>query len=57
MKERGISEDDVINTIKYPEKIDKVRNKYYAQKRTIQSKIQAVYVKEKYIKVITVYPL
>jgi len=57
MKERGISEDEVINTIKYPEKTDKIHNKYYVQKKTIQGKIEVVYVREKYIKVITVYPL
>lgn len=57
MKERGISEDEVINAVKYPEKTDKIRNKYYVQKKTIQGKIEVVYVREKYIKVITVYPL
>ncbi len=57
MKERGISEDEVINTIKYPEKTQKIDDVYYAQKRTIQGIIEVVYIKENYIKVITVYPL
>ena len=38
MKERGISEDEVINTIKYPEKTDKIHNKYYVQKKTPQAR-------------------
>ena len=55
MRERGISEDEVINTIKYPELTQKIDNVYYAQKKTIQGTIEVVYVKENYIKVITLY--
>ncbi|MEK6850672.1 MAG: DUF4258 domain-containing protein [Nanoarchaeota archaeon] len=36
MLERGISEDDVINTLKYPEKTQKINDLYYAQKMTNQ---------------------
>ncbi len=57
MKERGISEDEVTNTIKYPEKIEKANNRYYVQKKTTNNKIEVVYVIENYIKVITVYPI
>lgn len=57
MKERGISEDEVINTIKYPEITEKIKNRYYVQKKTIQGTIEVVYIIENYIKVITVYPI
>ena len=57
MKERGISEDEVINTIKYPEKTLKTTDRYLAQKKVSIGTIEVVYIREKYIKVITVYPL
>lgn len=57
MEERGISEDEVINTVKYPESIQKIDDLYYARKKTIQGTIEVVYEKQNYIKVITVYPL
>ena len=57
MKERGISEDDVINAIKFSKKTKKTRDAYYAQYQTISGKIEVVYVREKYIKIITLYPL
>jgi len=57
MEERGISEDEVINTIKYPEKTEKIRDRYLVQKKTIQGIIEVVYIKENYIKVITAYPI
>lgn len=57
MKERGISEDEVINTLKYPESTQKIDELYYAQKRTNRGIIEVVYEKQNYIKVITLYPL
>ncbi len=57
MKERGISEDEVTNTIKYPEKTQKIDEIYYAQKSLGWANIEVVYIRENYIKVITVYPL
>lgn len=57
MEERGISEDEVINTVKYSESIQKIDDLYYARKKTIQGTIEVVYEKQNYIKVITVYPL
>jgi len=57
MEERGISEDEVINTVKYPENTRKIDELYYAQKKTLQGVIEVVYEKQSYIKVITVYPL
>ena len=57
MEERGISEDEVINTVKYPENTRKIDELYYAKKKTSQGTIEVVYEKQSYIKVITVYPL
>ena len=57
MEERGISEDEVINTVKYPEKTTKIDEIYYVQKKTNQGIIEVVYERENYIKVITMYPL
>lgn len=55
MKERGITSDEVISTIRYAEKIDKIGDKYYAQKNTNSGIIEVVFVRENYIKVVTVY--
>lgn len=57
MLERNISEDEVISTIKYAEKTNKIHNVYYARKNIGRSLIEVVYIIENYIKVITVYPL
>lgn len=57
MKERGISEDEVINAVKLPEITRKIEEVYYVRKRTPSGMIEVVYQKENYIKVITVYPL
>ncbi|MEK6933701.1 MAG: DUF4258 domain-containing protein [Nanoarchaeota archaeon] len=45
MKERGISEDEVMNTLKYPESTQKIDDLYYAQKKTNQRIIGVVYEK------------
>ena len=55
LKKRKITEDEVINTIKYAEKTKKEKGKYYAQKDIGRGKIEVVYEKEKYIKIITLY--
>jgi len=57
MKERNISEDEVINTIKYPEETSKDGKVYYARKNIGRANIEVVYTRENYIKVITVYSL
>jgi hypothetical protein len=57
IKERGISEDEVINAIKFPEQTRKVGDVYYVQKQTVSGKIEVIYVRESYIKVITLYPI
>ena len=44
MKERGISEDEVVNAIKYPEKTQKVDNVYYVQKKITLGAIEVVYL-------------
>ena len=55
IKKRKITSDEVINTIKYAEKTIKKEGKYYAQKNIERGKIEVVYEKDKYIKIITVY--
>jgi hypothetical protein len=55
MKKRKITEDEVINAIKYPEKTSKNEGKFYIQKNIDRANIEVVYEKDKYIKVITVY--
>ena len=55
IKRRKLTEDEILNTIKYPEKIDKREVKYYAKKNIGRGKIEVVYEKDKYIKIITVY--
>ena len=55
LKKREISEDEVINTIKYPENTYKREGKYYAQKNIGRGNIEVVYEKDNYINVITVY--
>ena len=57
MKKRNISEDEVINTIKYPEKTEKVNDIYYVYKKLERFMLKVVYTRENYIKVITVHPL
>ncbi|MBI5148546.1 DUF4258 domain-containing protein [Candidatus Pacearchaeota archaeon] len=55
VEKRKITKDDVISTIKYPEKIKKKEGKYYAQKNIGRGRIEVVYEKDKYIKIITLY--
>ncbi len=57
MKKRNISEDEVINTIKYPEKTEKVDDVYYVYKKLDRFTLKVVYIRENYIKVITIHPL
>ncbi|MEK6854636.1 MAG: DUF4258 domain-containing protein [Nanoarchaeota archaeon] len=57
MKERNISEEEVIETIKSAKKTQKIDDIHYARKNTGRAVIEVVYVRENYIKVITVYPI
>ncbi len=43
MGKRKIIEDEIINTIKYAEKIKKEEGKYYAQKNIGRGSIEVVY--------------
>ena len=52
---RKILEDEAINTIKYPEKTYKEGGKYYSQKDIGRGKIEVVYIRDKYIKILTIY--
>lgn len=55
INKRKITEEEIINTIKYPEKTYKREGKYYAKKDIGRGKIEVVYERDKYIKIITVY--
>lgn len=57
MKRRSISEDEVINTIKFPEKTEKVGEVYYVQKHIGRFILKVIYVRENYIKVLSLHPL
>jgi len=56
IKKRKLTKEEVIETIKYPDKTLKKYDKYYAQKNIGRGTIEVVYEKtERYIKIITVY--
>ncbi|MBI2046795.1 DUF4258 domain-containing protein [Candidatus Pacearchaeota archaeon] len=55
IRKRKISEEEVIDAIKYPEKTLKREEKYYARKNIGRAEIEVVYEKDNYIKVITIY--
>jgi hypothetical protein len=57
MKERGISKDDVISTVKYPDVTKKEDDRCLARKKFPQYILEVVYVIENYKNVITVYPI
>ena len=57
MKKRNISEDEVINTIQYPEKTQKIDDIYYVQKNLVRFVLKVVYTRENYINVLTLYPI
>ncbi|MEK6896571.1 MAG: DUF4258 domain-containing protein [Nanoarchaeota archaeon] len=56
MKKRNISEDEVINAIKYSEKTEKIDEVYYAEKDIGRFVLRVVYVRENYIKFLTIHP-
>ena len=55
LKKRKITEDEVIQAIKSPDKLTKIDGKYYVQKNISRGNIEVIYVRENYIKVVTVY--
>jgi hypothetical protein len=56
IKKRKLTKEEVIETIKYPDKTLKRHGKYYAQKNIGRGIIEVAYEKtERYIKIITVY--
>ncbi len=55
IKERKISEDEVINAIQNPDKIYQEFGKYYAEKDIGRGIIKIIFKKDKYINIITVY--
>ena len=58
IRERKIEKRLIEETIKYADKTRKAgKNKYYACKKVNGFSIEVVYIRENYIKVITVYPV
>jgi len=57
IKERKFEKVWIEETIKRPDHTNHFGNKYYVSKKLNGLTIEVVYVKEKYIKVITTYPL
>jgi len=55
IKKRKITEEEIITTIKYPDKTIKRNGKYYSKKNIGRARIEVIYEKDKYIKIITVY--
>ncbi len=55
MERRKISKEEIIEAIKHPDELSKKHGKYYAKKNIVRAKIEVVYEKENYIKVITLY--
>jgi len=55
IKKRKINENEVIDTIKNPDKIEERYGKYHVQKDIGRGIIEVVYEKDKYINVITIY--
>jgi len=60
LEKRKITEDEVKNAIKYPEKLYKEQGRYYAQKNIGRGTIEVVYEiididNTKYLNIITIY--
>jgi hypothetical protein len=55
MKERGISEDEVVFTLQFPFILHKSGERYVAHGKINNRTIRVVYEKENYLKIITVY--
>jgi hypothetical protein len=57
LKKRKITLEDVELAIKFPDKTRKEGEKYIVEKDLGRAKIEVVYVKDNYIKVVTLYYL
>ena len=55
MKERKVTQTWVEETIKFPDNTERGGNKFYVTKKLNGKTLRVVYVKESYIKVITVF--
>jgi len=55
MKKRHITEEEIINAVKYPDKTVKREGKYISKKNIGRGEIEVIYEKDKYIKIITIY--
>jgi len=57
IEKRKLQKFWVEEAIKYPDKLEKYKGKYYARRRLDGVTIEVVYEREKHIKIITVYPV
>ena len=57
MEKKKNSEDEVIDAIEYAEKTEKIDDVYYTYKKLDRFTLKVVYVRENYIKVVTLHPL
>lgn len=55
MRKRKITEDEVFQAIKTPDKTIKMGEKYHVQKNIGRASIEIIYEKDRYIKIITLY--
>ena len=55
LKKRKITREEVELGIKYPDNLKKEGGKYIAEKNIERARIEIVYEKDKYIKIITIY--
>ena len=57
IEKRKLQKFWIEEAIKYPDKLEKYKGKYYARRRLDGVTIEVVYEREKHIKIITVYPV
>jgi hypothetical protein len=55
MNKRGVSKDEVISVLTYPETTLKKDGKFFMRKNIEKGNVEVVCVKDSYIKVVTVY--
>jgi len=55
LKKRKITKEEVELALKSPDKTRKEGGKYLAEKNIGRAKIEVVYEKDKYIKIVTIY--
>ncbi|MBS3099616.1 DUF4258 domain-containing protein [Candidatus Pacearchaeota archaeon] len=57
IKKRKITKEEIVVSIKSPDKTYKRKGKFYVQKNIGRANIEIIYEKDKYIRIITLYYL